>query len=400
MPFDYFQTVPFPVDPLRDTLCFIFFLLLKGTTKLRIGIPKEIKDREHRVALTPEGTRQLVNRGHEVMVETQAGLDSGFGDEEYLVAGATVVSDAQAWDVDLVLKVKEPLESEYKFLGSQILFTYLHLSGVSPALTDSLLSAGTTAIAYETVEDQLGRLPLLAPMSGVAGTMAVIVGSNYLARVFGGKGTLLGMVMGKRNGNVLVIGDGMVGRHAARAALALGANVRMAGLFEDRIPDLTQALGSDWQFVLSNPENLSQETRHADLVVGAILVPGAKAPSVVTESMVRAMEPGSVIVDVSIDQGGCVATSRPTSHSNPIFEDHGVIHYCVTNMPGAYPHTSTIALTTATLPYANALADHGIKALREDPGFATGVNVHAGAITCRAVAEALDKLHAYRTLEL
>ena len=366
---------------------------------MRIGIPKEIKDREHRVALTPEGTRQLVNRGHEVMVEIQAGLDSGFEDEDYMVAGAKVVSDVQAWDSDLVLKVKEPLETEYKLLGPQILFTYLHLSGVPPDLTDTLLSAGTTAIAYETVEDNFGQLPLLAPMSGVAGTMAVTVGSNYLARVYGGKGTLLGMVMGKRNGNVVVIGDGIVGRHAARAALALGANVRIAGLFENRIPDLKQTLGSGWQFVLSNPENIAQEIRHADLIVGAVLVPGAKAPSVVTEVMVRDMEPGSVIVDVSIDQGGCVATSRPTSHSNPIYQEHGVIHYCVTNMPGAYPHTSTIALTNATLPYATALADQGIDALRQDAGFAKGLNVHHGAITCRAVAEAFDKLSLYQPLE-
>ena len=366
---------------------------------MKIGIPKEIKDREHRVALTPEGTLQLVDRGHEVMIETQAGLDSGFEDKDYRIAGGKIVSEAQAWDADLVMKVKEPLQSEYKFLSTQILFTYLHLSGVSPDLTDTLLSAGTTAIAYETVEDNLGRLPILAPMSGVAGTMAVTVGSNYLARVYGGKGTLLGMVMGKRNGNVLVIGDGMVGCHAARAALALGANVRMAGLFEDRIPDLNQALGSGWQFVHSNPKNLSHETRHADLIVGAVLVPGAKAPSVVTETMVRAMEPGSVIVDVSIDQGGCVATSRPTSHSNPIFQEHEVIHYCVTNMPGAYPHTSTIALTNATLPYATALADHGIDALSKDTGFAKGVNIHKGAITCRAVAEALDKLNLYQEVE-
>ena len=367
---------------------------------MRIGIPKEVKDREHRVALTPEGARQLINRGHEVMVETQAGHDSGFEDEDYSRAGAKAVSKEQAWDTDLVLKVKEPLESEYQFLGNQILFTYLHLSGVSPLLTENLLTAGTTAIAYETIEDTQGRLPLLAPMSGVAGTMAVTVGSNYLARVYGGKGTLLGMVMGKRNGNVLVIGDGIVGQHAARAALALGAKVRMAGLFEDRISDLSRALGPDWQFVLSNAENLSQETRHADLIVGGVLVPGAKAPSVVTESMVRAMESGSVIVDVSIDQGGCVATSRPTSHSNPIYQEHGIIHYCVTNMPGAYPHTSTIALTTATLPYILELANHGINAVRKDAGFAKGVNVRDGAITCRAVAEAFDKSDLYREFRI
>ena len=367
---------------------------------MRIGIPKEIKDREHRVALIPDGARQLVKRGHEVMMETQAGLDSGFEDEDYLEAGARVVTNKEAWDSDLVLKVKEPLESEYKFLSNQILFTYLHLSGVPFELTNSLLSAGTTAIAYETVEDNLGQLPLLAPMSGVAGTMAITVGSHYLARRYGGKGTLLGMVMGKRNGNVLVIGDGIVGRHSARAALALGAKVRVAGLFKERIPDLNKTFGSEWQFVHSNPENIAQETRHADLIVGAVLVPGAKAPSVVTEAMVRDMEPGSVIVDVSIDQGGCVATSRPTSHSNPIYTEHGVIHYCVTNMPGAYPHTSTIALTTATLPYVMKLADHRIEALQEDPDFAKGVNVLEGTITCRAVAEGLDKLSYYRQLEL
>jgi alanine dehydrogenase len=366
---------------------------------MRIGIPKEIKDREHRVALTPQGTRQLVHRGHKVMIEKEAGLDSGFEDQDYAAAGAKMVNKAQAWDTDLVLKVKEPLESEYKFLNTQILFTYLHLSGAAPDLTDTLLAAGTTAIAYETVEDNLRQLPLLAPMSGVAGTMALTVGSNYLGRVYGGKGTLLGMVMGKRNGNVLVIGDGIVGRHAARAALALGANVRVAGLFKDRIPTINQALGSGWQFVLSNPENIGKEARQADLLVGAVLVPGAKAPYVVTEAMVSEMEVGSVIVDVSIDQGGCVATSRPTSHSNPIYQEHGVIHYCVTNMPGAYPHTSTIALTNATLPYVTALADQGIDALRKDPGFAKGVNVRNGWITCLAVAEAFNKLHVYRELE-
>jgi alanine dehydrogenase len=367
---------------------------------MRIGVPKEIKDREHRVALTPYGARQLVGQGHEVLIQSQAGLGSGFHDEEYLAAGNKVVSQDQAWDVDLVLKVKEPLEPEYKFLGRQILFTYLHLSGVAPSLTETLLTAGTTAIAYETVEDHLGRLRLLEPMSAVAGTMAIIVGSHYLAHVNDGKGTLLGMLLGKPNGKVLVIGEGIVGRHAARAALGLGANVSVAGLFAERVPILKTAIGENFEFILSTPENLAEATCAVDLIVGAVLLPGAKAPSVVSESMVRAMEPGSVIVDVSIDQGGCIATSRPTSHSDPIFNQHGIIHYCVTNMPGAYPHTSTIALTRATLPYAMALANEGLESLRKDAGFAKGVNVHQGQITCQAVAEALDKLDRYRALEL
>ena len=367
---------------------------------MRIGVPKEIKDREHRVALTPDGARQLVEQGHEILIQSQAGLGSGFHDEEYLAVGTSIVSLDQAWDVDLVLKVKEPLEPEYKFLGRQILFTYLHLSGVAPSLTETLLTAGTTAIAYETVEDHLGRLPLLEPMSAVAGTMAITVGSYYLAHVNGGKGTLLGMLLGKRNGKVLVIGEGIVGRHAARAGLALGATVCVAGLYEDRIPNLKTAIGENFEFILSTPENLAKATCAVDLIVGAVLLPGAKAPSVVSESMVRAMEPGSVIVDVSIDQGGCIATSRPTSHSDPIFIQHGIIHYCVTNMPGAYPRTSTIAMNRATLPYAMALANDGLESLRKDSGFAKGVNVHQGQITCRAVAEALDKLDRYRALEL
>ena len=367
---------------------------------MRIGVPKEIKDREHRVALTPDGARQLVGQGHEVLIQSQAGLGSGFHDEEYLAVETKIVSLDQAWDVDLVLKVKEPLEPEYKFLGRQILFTYLHLSGVASSLTETLLTAGTTAIAYETVEDHLGRLPLLEPMSAVAGTMAITVGSHYLAHVNGGKGTLLGMLLGKRNGKVLVIGEGIVGRHAARAALALGARVFVAGLFEERIPTLKAAIGENVEFILSTPENLAEATCAVDLIVGAVLLPGAKAPSVISETMVRAMEPGSVIVDVSIDQGGCIATSRPTSHSDPIFIQHDIIHYCVTNMPGAYPHTSTIALNRATLSYAMALANDGLETLRKDSGFAKGVNVHQGQITCLAVAEALDKLDRYRALVL
>jgi alanine dehydrogenase len=367
---------------------------------MHIGVPKEIKDREHRVALTPDGARQLVAHGHDVLVENQAGIGSGFSNDAYLAVGAQLVQVEQAWATDVVLKVKEPLESEYGYLSDQILFTYLHLSGVSPSLTDTLLAAGTTAIAYETVEDHLGRLPLLMPMSAVAGTMAITVGSHYLAHVQGGKGTLLGNILGKRNGTVLVVGDGVVGRHAARAALALGAHVHLAGLFEERLPAIKREVGNDVNFIGSNSETVAKITRHADLIVGAVLVPGAKAPAVMTKTMVQTMEPGSVIVDVSIDQGGCVATSRPTSHSNPVFLEHGVLHYCVPNMPGAYPHTSTIALTTATLPYALALADHGLEALEKDAGFAKGVNTWNSTITCQPVAEALGKLETYRQFAL
>ena len=348
------------------------------------------------VALTPDGARALVERGHEVVVESGAGMGSGFADDAYLAAGAKAGSAAEAWAAELVLKIKEPLESEYGYLGRQMLFTYLHLSGVTPALTDALLAAGTTAIAYETVEDGSGRLPLLAPMSAVAGTMAVTVGNHYLARHQGGKGTLLGTVLGRRNGTVLVVGAGSVGLHAGRAASGLGAHVRIAGLREDRIEEIQAAVGGDPEFVLSTPENIAVATRDADLVVGAVLLRGARTPCVVTEPMVRAMQKGSVIVDVSIDQGGCVETSRATSHSEPVYAEHGVLHYCVPNMPGAYPRTSTIALTAATLPYATMLADRGLDALRDDPGFLKGLNVHQGAVTCRAVAEALHKTNAYR----
>ncbi|NNL66674.1 MAG: alanine dehydrogenase [Myxococcales bacterium] len=367
---------------------------------MRIGVPKEIKDRENRVALTPDGAQQLAAGGHEVVVQHGAGTGSGFADDAYAAAGAKLGSTAEAWDSELVLKIKEPLEPEYEHLGRQILFTYLHLAGVAPALTDALLAAGTTAIAYETVEDEAGRLNLLAPMSAVAGAMTATVGNRYLAAHEGGKGTFLGRLLGRRSGSVLVIGTGTVGRHAAHAAAGLGARVRIAGLREDRIEEIQAEIGPDPEFILSTPENIALATRDADLVVGAVLLRGAKAPHVVTEAMVRAMQPGSVIVDVSIDQGGCVETARPTSHSDPVYTEHGVVHYCVTNMPGAYPRTSTIALTTATLPYATRLAERGLDALRDDPGFRKGLNVHDGAINCRAVAEALGKRDTYREFEV
>ena len=366
---------------------------------MHIGVPKEIKDRENRVALTPTGARQLAAAGHTVSVEHAAGVGSGFADEEYAAAGAHLVDAAMAWRADLVVKVKEPLESEYRFLRHQLVFTYFHLAGVSPSLTDALIDARTTAIAYETVEDSKGGLPLLAPMSGVAGSMAPTIGNYYLAKFNGGRGMLLGQVLGQAFGRVLVIGDGVVGRHAARTAIAMGTRVTLAGRQRERVPELQRELSDRFEFIVSGPETIAAAIRSSDLVIGAVLVRGARAPVVVTRPMVEAMQPGTVIVDVSIDQGGCVETSHPTSHSAPVYVEHGVIHYCVTNMPGAYPRTSTLALTTATFPYVQRLADRGLASCSDDPGFAKGVNTYAGAITCRAVADALDRMDVYRSLE-
>ncbi|MGI2325259.1 MULTISPECIES: alanine dehydrogenase [unclassified Methylococcus] len=362
---------------------------------MKIGVPKEIKDLENRVAVTPQGVAALVNAGHEVLVEVAAGLGSGFADEEYLAAGARLVNAADAWAADLVVKVKEPVPSEYPYLKRQTVFTFFHLAGVDPGLTRALLDGGTTAVAYETLEDAQGRLPLLAPMSAVAGNMAAQVGAYYLARFNGGRGVQLGEVMGVRHGRVVVIGDGVVGSHAALTAWGMGANVQVMGL----VPAKGDALcrrAPGLEFFLSDGARLAETLRDADLVVGAVLQPGARAEYIVTDAMVRSMPMGSVIVDVSIDQGGCVETSRPTTHSHPVYVEHGVIHYCVTNMPGAYPRTSTLALTEATLPYLLRLADEGEACLRADPGLAKAVNTYDGHITCRAAAEDLGLLDRYR----
>jgi len=363
---------------------------------MKIGVLKEIKEKENRVALTPDGAQTLVAAGHSVRVQAGAGAGSGFADENYTQAGAQLVSADVAWDSDLVLKVKEPLEQEYERLHGQMLFTYLHLAGVTPSLTQALLERGTTAIAYETVEDDHGKLPLLAPMSAVAGNMAVTMGNYYLARFNHGKGMLLSRIFNERYGKVLVIGDGVVGRHSARVADAMGAHVYIVGRHTERVPELQREISKDIHFVLSEADNIAAELRDTDLLVGAVLRRGARAPHVVTEAMVQTMQPGSVIVDVSIDQGGCVETSHPTTHSDPVYEQHGVIHYCVANMPGAYPRLSTIALTNATLPYALKLADSGLDALRTDQGFGKGLNTHDGHITCRAVAEALNLVDRFR----
>jgi alanine dehydrogenase len=363
---------------------------------MKIGVLKEIKENENRVALTPGGARALIGAGHSIRVQAGAGAGSGVPDTEYAQAGAVIVAAAAAWDSELVLKVKEPQAQEYEHLGEQVVFTYFHLAGVTPMLTAALLAHKTTAIAYETVEDNQGKLPLLSPMSAVAGNMAVTMGNYYLARFNNGKGMLLSRIFGERFGKIVIIGDGVVGRHCARAADSMGAKVYIVGLHPDRVPELQDNISRDIHFVLSTPENIAAELADADLAVGAVLLRGARAPHVVTEAMVRDMQPGSVIVDVSIDQGGCVETSRPTTHGTPVYEKHGIIHYCVTNMPGAYPRLSTIALSNATLPYVLKLADSGLAALRTDQAFALGVNTHDGHITCQAVARALNLMNKFR----
>lgn len=357
---------------------------------MKIGLPKEIKDRENRVAITPNGVRQLVQKGHSVCVEHHAGFGSGFHDNEYIEAGGSISSAEEAWDSNLVVKVKEPLESEYSYLKGQILFTYLHLAGVDRSLTETLLKSRTTAIAYETLEDDRGRLPLLAPMSAIAGNMAALMGAYYLARFNHGKGIQLGQVLGKPQGKVLIIGDGVVGQHAARVSTGMGATVLMLGPVPERAKQLREEISPDLNYQLSSKEVIEKNLIDTDLLIGAALNPGKQAPHLVSEEMVKTMQPGSVIVDVSIDQGGCVETSHPTSHSNPTFIEHGVTHYCVTNMPGAYPRTSTAALTAATLPYLLQLADEGVSAFAADSGAIKAINTLNGYICCYEVAEALN----------
>jgi len=364
---------------------------------MRIGIPREIKNNENRVGATPAGVAALVGDGHEVVVETDAGSGSGFQNEEYREAGASVAGVDEVWRSDLVVKVKEPIEPEYPRLGKQVVFTYFHLAAADPALTETLVHGGTTAIAYETVEDDGGGLPLLAPMSAVAGSMAPLMGSYHLARFNQGRGVLLSDILGRSYGKVMVIGDGVVGRHAARVARATGTPVLIFGRRPERAVQIDR-FAPGVQYVESTPETIATHVTDTDLLVGATLVRGARAAHLVTEAMVRTMPAGSVIVDVSIDQGGCVETSRPTSHADPVFTMHGVIHYCVTNMPGAYPRTSTFALTTATLPYVQRLAAGGVAAVAAEAGFLKGVNVHGGFIRCRPVAEALGRVDLFRAM--
>jgi alanine dehydrogenase len=361
---------------------------------MRIGVPKEIKVHEYRVGLTPAGARELVAAGHEVAVETHAGEGIGMGDAEYVAAGARILPTAKEVfaAAELVIKVKEPQLEECRMLRKgQVLFTYLHLAA-DPEQAAALMESGATAIAYETVTAPDGSLPLLTPMSEVAGRMSVQVGATSLQKAHGGFGVLLGGVPGVAPAKVVILGGGVSGTHAAEMATGLRADVTIVDRSPKRLRELAQQFGATAKTVYSTADAIERLTRDADLVIGAVLVAGAAAPKLVTREMVKRMKTGAVMVDISIDQGGCFETSKPTTHAAPTYVVDGVIHYCVTNMPGAVPRTSTFALTNATLPYVRALADLGWeRALARDPGFARGLNVHAGKITHEAVARALNR---------
>jgi alanine dehydrogenase len=359
---------------------------------MKIGIPKEIKNNENRVAITPAGVDAFVKAGHPVLIETNAGSGSGFTDEDYAAAGATILHRAaDVWaNADMIMKVKEPLPSEYGyFRDGLILFTYLHLAA-EPELARELTDKGVTAVAYETVEVNR-TLPLLMPMSEVAGRMAPQIGAQFLEKPFGGKGVLLGGVPGVKRAKVTIVGGGIVGTNAAKIAVGLGAQVTIIDLNPERLRQLDDIFGTDIQTMMSNPLNIAEAVSESDLVVGAVLIPGAKAPKLVNESMIRSMKPGSVVVDVAIDQGGIIETvDRITTHDNPTFVKHGVVHYAVANMPGAVPRTSTIALTNVTLPYGLQIANKGIiRAVQENKALLQGVNVAGGSISYKAVADSL-----------
>jgi alanine dehydrogenase len=356
---------------------------------VRIGVAKEIKSDEYRVALTPAGALELVNAGHDVQIETGAGVGSSFPDEAYERVGARIASVDDVWErSDMVLKVKEPIASEYgRLREGLILFTYLHIAADEP-LTRALLDSGITAVAYETVE--VGRtLPLLAPMSEVAGRLASQAGAYFLEKPLGGRGLLLGGVPGVAPGRVVIVGGGVVGYNAAVIALGLGAQVTILERSIDRMRHLEEVLSGRVTLLMSSSLQVAASVEEADLVIGAVLIPGARAPKLVTREMIGGMKEGAVVVDVAIDQGGCFETSHPTTHADPVYVVDDVIHYCVANMPGGVPITSTKALTNATLPYVEAIANHGLAAaVAADPALAKGVNVVAGKLTYEAVAEA------------
>jgi alanine dehydrogenase len=358
---------------------------------MRIGVPKEIKNNENRVAMTPAGVINLVKFGHVVHIETGAGLGSGFTDADYVQSGAIIVESAlEAWSMEMVMKVKEPLLEEYHyFREGLILFTYLHLAA-EPKLTKALIDKKVVGIAYETVQLSSGSLPLLTPMSEVAGRMATQIGAQFLEKVHGGKGILLAGVPGVNRGKVTIIGGGVAGTNAAKMAIGLGASVTIIDLSPDRLRQLDDIFGSDVTTLMSNPYNIAEEVKSSDLVIGAVLIPGAKAPKLVTEEMIQSMSPGSVVVDIAIDQGGIFETTdRITTHDKPTYDKHGVVHYAVANMPGAVPRTSTMALTNVTVPYALQIANKGYKkACLENEALLKGINTLEGYVTYAAVAEA------------
>jgi alanine dehydrogenase len=357
---------------------------------MRVGVPGEVKSDEYRVALTPAGALELSRRGHDVVVEHDAGAGSGITDDDFARVGARIGDVAEAWGADLVLKVKEPQPDEFAFLREdQVLFTYLHLAA-NPGVAQALVAAGGTGIAYETVEDGGGRLPLLAPMSEIAGRLSVQAGARYLEKALGGRGVLLGGVAGVAPGHVMVIGAGIVGINAAVVAIGMQAHVSVLDTNLDRLRELELVLGGRVELLYSTQLAIDELLPAADLVVGAVLLPGARAPRLVSRRALGLMRAGSVVVDVAVDQGGCFETTRPTTHSDPVYTVDGVIHYCVANMPGAVPVTSTRALCNATLPHVTWLADMGVNgAIDAHPGLEPGVNVRAGRVVNPTVAEAL-----------
>jgi alanine dehydrogenase len=355
-----------------------------------VGVPKEIKTREYRVGMTPAGVRQLTARGHKVLVEKSAGEGSGLSDAQYVAAGATIVpTAADAWGAEMVVKVKEPLKQEYGFFRKDLLlYTYLHLAA-EPELTKELAKSGVAGVAYETIQLDDGSLPLLRPMSEVAGRMAVQIGAQNLEKAHGGKGVLLGGVPGTRRGRVVILGGGVVGKNAARIAIGMGAHVTVLDVRGEQMDYLEDVFGASIETLYSNPHNIEEAVTRADLVIGAVLVTGAKAPTLVTRDMIGKMEKGTVIVDVAIDQGGCIETIKATSHDHPTYEVDGVVHYGVPNMPGAVSQTSTFALTNTTIRYALDLADKGVKAAaKANKHLALGLNTLGGHVVYQPVAQA------------
>ena len=367
-----------------------------------IGVPKEIKTREYRIGMTPAGVKQLTSRGHKVLVQKSGGEGAGLSDADYTAAGATLVDTAaEAWGAEMVVKVKEPLPAEYGFFRDNLLlYTYLHLAP-EPELTKALIDKKVASVAYETIEAPDGSLPLLKPMSEVAGRMAVQVGASCLEKEKGGKGLLLGGVPGTRRGRVVILGGGVVGKNAAIIAVGMGAQVTVLDVRAETMAYLEDIFGGAVETLYSNPINIEHAVKKADLVVGGVLVTGARAPKLVTRELIGQMEPGSVVVDVAVDQGGCIETCRPTTHDNPTYEVDGVVHYCVANMPGAVPQTSTWALTNTTIAYAIKMADKGlVAAAKEDKGLLKGINVYGGKVTFDGVAQAhgLEYVPAERAL--
>jgi alanine dehydrogenase len=359
-----------------------------------IGVPKETKDQEFRVGLSPSSVRVLKESGHKIFVETQAGAGAGFTDDDYKNAGAEIVSTPDAaWNRELVVKVKEPLAQEYKFLQKeQVLFTYLHLAA-GRKLTESLIDSGVCAIAYETVEQPgANKLPLLTPMSVIAGRLSVQFGARFLERQHGGRGVLLGGVPGVKPGQVVILGGGVVGTEAAKIAVGMGASVQILDVNVERLSYLETLFGSRVELLYSNSAHIEAAVREADLLIGAVLIPGRRAPILVSRELVKQMRPGSVIADVAVDQGGCVETMRATSHTNPVYVEEGVLHYGVPNMPGAVPWTATQALNNSTLPYVVQLANQGMEALKNNPALAKGVNVQNHRLVHPAVQEVFPDL--------